>query len=123
MTRTQENRDQLAAEMFPTEWATLAAQTGRKASRSRNNLRARAEHEFFLRPLRAAGCSCATCSAYRKYPHGKGHVCDDESSGGTYTMAEADGLCANWRSVGMPWPGHPAERLAQMIDERRGVVA
>ena len=90
-------RDALAAEMFPERWAKVATVIGKRAGRERHRLRHAAPIALKVRQLRAAGASCLTCAAWAKYPHGKGHVCDDESSGGTYTMAEAEGLCANWR--------------------------
>lgn len=97
--------DDLAAKTFPAEWARVVNQTGEQARKTRHNLRRAAKRELIMAPLREAGASCATCDAFRRYPHGPGMVCDDESTGGTYTMADAEGLCINWRALGKPFPG------------------
>ena len=115
MSRSQEKRDALAAEIFPMKWARALKMTGKEGSNLRRRLRNVAEVEYFTRDLREAGHTCADCDAFRKYPHGKGkHVCDDESVGGTYTLAEADGLCENWRAHGKSFPGHAEKRLEEM---------
>lgn len=55
----------LAAEMFPAEWAAALAMTGKRGNGRRAKLRQRAVAELVLRPLRAAGASCASCRHYR----------------------------------------------------------
>lgn len=93
-------RDALAAQVFPREWAAAVTETGPRARNKRHGLRRRAEVALRLRELRAQGASCASCRAFARYPHGKGHVCDDGSSGGAYQMTSADNLCADWRHNG-----------------------
>lgn len=90
-------RDALAQEMFPERWAKVSNATGVRARRERTRLRALAEIAAITRPLVAAGHGCGDCRAFSRYPHGPGHVCDDESSGGTYQMVKAEQICRNWR--------------------------
>ena len=97
-------RDALAAEVFPALWALVVNATGERARRRRHALRRAAPIEVRTRELRSMGANCSGCAAWRRYRHGPGHVCDDESTGGTYTKVDPDHLCANWRAPGQPFP-------------------
>jgi hypothetical protein len=93
-------RDALAAQLFPKEWAAVAAKAG--ASKKRQQLRQRAEHVDAVNALRAKGASCASCVGFRPTPSAAGlkfaHHCTAESDFHGYVEARADGLCRLWRT-------------------------
>lgn len=90
--------DDLAAAMFPAEWAAVEGATGRKARNRRRALRRRADHEAAMAPLRAAGRSCASCRNFEKGPPGiGGRICSADSDFQGYARAVATGLCPKWR--------------------------
>lgn len=88
---TDDPRSQLAAKMFPREWARVATASG--ASKARQKLRQRAEAEVQLRALRATGASCVNCSSYERRPMGKEMRCAAESDFYGDVIAKPDGLC------------------------------
>lgn len=91
--------DDLAAAMFPAEWAAASRATGKRAQNRRRSLRRQAEYESAMVPLRAAGRSCGSCDSFEKAPFPtKGMICDAESDFHGYTRAEATGLCPRWRA-------------------------
>lgn len=90
--------DDLAAAMFPAEWAAASRATGRKARNRRRALRRRADHEAAMTPLRAAGRSCASCRNFEKGPPGiGGRICSADSDFQGYARAVPTGLCPKWR--------------------------
>jgi hypothetical protein len=91
-------RDELAENAFPVRWAIYVNATGDKARRARHVMRRQAETKLKMDALLVQGAACKTCAAFKKYPHGSGHVCDDESTGGTYQLTGPDNLCTNWRT-------------------------
>lgn len=89
-----DERSQLAAKLFPREWATVANLPG--ASKARQKLRQRAVTEVKLRALRAAGASCATCRSFEKRdptPGIKGPWCSAKSDWEGYVLAKPNDLC------------------------------
>ncbi len=89
-------RSQLAAQMFPIEWARVATKPG--ASKKRQQLRQRAERECRLREIRNTGASCASCWAYRLQPMSLDEqwICEMGSGGGAYQIANANDLCLSY---------------------------
>lgn len=93
------DRDALAAQFFPAEWAKAITQTGKKAQNRRHILRRRAEYEAAMVPLRSAGQSCAGCVSFQSGPPGiGGKICAVESDHAGYVRAEVSGLCPHWRA-------------------------
>lgn len=96
---TLEQRDALAAAVFPDEWNRVVNLTGKQASKRRQKLRKAAEIEVhIMRPLRARGASCASCANYDRYPHGEGHHCAALSDFHGYVSTQPTFLCDRWRA-------------------------
>lgn len=90
-----QERDALAARMFPQRWAAVANQTGERARRTRHNLRRQAETKQELDRLRDAGASCASCTSFARHPD-HGRICEAGSDFHGYQLAKAEGLCTLW---------------------------
>lgn len=83
-----QERDDLAAYMFPAEWARIATAPGK--SRARNNLRKHAENRIVLDALRSAGRSCLSCDGRT---HNRCEMLSDFSGNVSVPM---DHLCVHW---------------------------
>lgn len=91
-----DERSALAAKIFPDEWARWYKVRGTTAQRQRQRLRKAAEIEVnVMRPLRAAGASCATCRSF-KHRIDVGNYCSAESDFHGYVLAKSKGLCPLW---------------------------
>lgn len=110
--RPVEERDALAAKLFPREWAVVAKSSGRGAGKKRNKLRNQAEEKVRFDTLKAEGKSCASCGGFERrqpYPGLKGAWCSMDSDWEGYTHAEPGGLCLKWH----PKEGHQAMRESE----------
>lgn len=88
------NRDRLAAELFPDEWATWSARAGRRARKQRYRLRVRAQETVVLVPLREQGARCESCAHFRRVTrHGRGSCVMYDSS-----TVWAQNLCFQWKA-------------------------
>ena len=93
---TLEERNALAAEMFPVEWKRCATKTGEQARRRRHNLRARADAELVLIALRERGAKCENCDSFSRKEAGHKNVCLADTDFYGYAIVKPDGLCTRW---------------------------
>jgi hypothetical protein len=88
-----------AARRFPHEWAKWSGQTGKTASRRRQQLRQRAETEGILEVLRRSGASCRTCRSFDPTPAcGIPNVCLAQSDYYGYVTTKASSLCTAYHA-------------------------
>lgn len=113
----QAERD-LAAKLYPAEWASASRMTGRKGQARRARLRQQAVYEMRLRPLREAGASCLTC-ANRTKVGGVGQTCDIDSDFHGYAVIKdpSTQLCTDWADRGMT-PANAASLYAEYQEKK-----
>lgn len=96
---TLEERNALAAEIFPVEWAKALTETGKRAVNKRRCLRNAAEAEVIMRPLRERGECCATCSSFDPNPTREiKNACLADSDFHGYAITQPENLCGLWKA-------------------------
>jgi hypothetical protein len=89
-----QQRDDLAAYMFPKEWARVVLMAG--ATKKRQQLRKRAEQQVIFDQFLAAGRSCASCCHFEFADAVNKMTCAMGSDFYGYQIAKANGLCLDW---------------------------
>ena len=93
---TLEERNALAAKMYPVEWARIVNKTGEQARRRRQNLRQHAKAAVQLAALRERGAKCENCDGFSRKEAGHKNVCLADTDFHGYAIVKPDGLCLRW---------------------------
>lgn len=90
-----EDRNALAASMFPADWARMETMTGKRRSRMRATLRNRAVYQTALAAL-PAKARCGTCAHHGRFPTDPRMTCELDSDFHGYAIVTPDHKCPRW---------------------------